>query len=74
MKTLAIITVAGIGLVMAGCSSQATPATNNLNTIAPIPETTASLVPGPNHSYGIGGSVGAQSNPTVGGSVGVEGK
>lgn len=32
------------GLVLTGCASEVTPATNDLNTISPIPETSASLV------------------------------
>lgn len=33
------------GLVLTGCATEVTPANNDLNTISPIPETSASLVP-----------------------------
>jgi|JI9StandDraft_2_1071091.scaffolds.fasta_scaffold148854_1 hypothetical protein len=41
---------------LAGCSSQATPANNDIQyvppipAVSPVPETTATLVPGPNHT------------------------
>lgn len=66
-----------ITAALAGCSTQFKPADN---IITPIPETSASLVPGPNHTWepgdevGVGGEVGSQSNSGVGGSVGLEGK
>ena len=37
------------GLVLTGCATEVTPANNDLNTISPIPETSASLVPKSEH-------------------------
>jgi len=45
MKRLAMATIVAIGITLTGCASQTTPANNDLNTISPIPETSASLVP-----------------------------
>lgn len=44
MKRLAMATIVAIGITLTGCASQTTPANNDLNTISPIPETSASLV------------------------------
>lgn len=69
MKTLTIAAGVIVALSLAGCAA-ATPASNTIQTVSPIPETSATLMPRAN----IGGSVGEQAAPSVGGSVGVEGK
>ena len=75
MKYISITFIATVGIVLAGCSTSAAPAANNLQTIPPpVPETSASLVPGPNHKYDVGGSLGVQAHANVGGSVGQTGK
>ncbi len=69
MKTLTITVGVVLAFSLAGCGA-ATPASNTLPTVSPIPETSATLVPRAH----IGGGVGVESAPVIGGSVAVEGR
>jgi len=60
MKSVVIALGVVSVLAVSACSAQPQRADNTIQTISPLPETSASLVPGPNHSYNVGGSVGAE--------------
>jgi hypothetical protein len=55
LQLIAVSAVLAVG-ALAGCSSQATPANNDIQyvppipAVTPVPETSATLVPGPNHT------------------------
>jgi hypothetical protein len=55
LQLIAVSSVLAIG-ALAGCSSQTTPANNDIQyvppipAVTPVPETSATLVPGPNHT------------------------
>lgn len=65
MKIITVCVI-GLGIVLSGCSSQSTPANNDIQyvppipAVSPVPETEATLVPNPNRSANVGGSVGIE--------------